>query len=235
MVPATRCVALPKGVPLGAGAMSFVNPLTAIALVQQARKNGHRTAVSAAAGGALGRMIRAQGALQGLTILNVVRRAAQAEALRAEGVRYVLATDEPNFDADLAKLCRDTGCRLALDPVAGATTGRLASALQPGCEIVIYGGLSDEPLALSPDTLTYNQLSVRGFWLSKWLEGRSLPQVIRMTGQVMKALRGGFAESRVSRIIPLEQATVAPAIYAEAMSAGKVLIQIGKEDLGLPL
>jgi NADPH:quinone reductase-like Zn-dependent oxidoreductase len=232
-VPANRCVALPRDAALGAGAMSFVNPLTAIALVQEARRARHTSAISVAAGGALGRMIRARAATEGLEIINVVRRESQAAELRAEGARHVLATEAADFDARLAELCRQLGCRLAFDPVAGDTTRRLADALEPGGEVVLYGALSGQPLVLNPDAVLYKQITVRSFWLSRWLEGRSLFQMIRLTGQVTKALQGGFAESRVTRILPLERATEAPALYASAMSAGKVLIQIGTEPLGL--
>jgi NADPH:quinone reductase-like Zn-dependent oxidoreductase len=38
---AARCLALPADMPLGPAAMSFVNPLTAVALVRTARRGGH--------------------------------------------------------------------------------------------------------------------------------------------------------------------------------------------------
>jgi NADPH:quinone reductase-like Zn-dependent oxidoreductase len=99
-------VALPRDAALGAGAMSFVNPLTAIALVHEARRARHASAISAAAGGALGRMIRARAATEGLEIINVVRREEQAAALRAEGAAHVVATEAADFDSRLAELCR---------------------------------------------------------------------------------------------------------------------------------
>jgi NADPH2:quinone reductase len=58
---AARCIAMPGDMPLGPAAMSFVNPLTAIALVSTARRGRHRAAISTAGGGALGRMIEARG------------------------------------------------------------------------------------------------------------------------------------------------------------------------------
>jgi NADPH:quinone reductase-like Zn-dependent oxidoreductase len=49
VVEASRAIQLPAGVSLGSGAMSAVNPLTAIALVSLAR--GHSAVVSTGAGG----------------------------------------------------------------------------------------------------------------------------------------------------------------------------------------
>jgi NADPH:quinone reductase-like Zn-dependent oxidoreductase len=86
--------------PLGPAAMSFVNPLTAIALVRNRAARRHGSAISTAAGGALGRMIEARARiLQGLKIINVVRRAEQAEEMRAEGVRpRPVDRRDPDFD-----------------------------------------------------------------------------------------------------------------------------------------
>lgn len=235
VVPATRCVPLPASVPAGAGAMSFVNPLTAIALIDTATRGRHRAAISTAAGGALGRMIRARGQQKGVAIIDIVRRQEQAEALRAEGAQHVLATEAADFDAALADLCTRLDCRLAFDAVAGEMTSRLAEALQPGGEILGYGELSGEPARVNPATMTFKGLTLRGFWLTRWSAEKSFIRQLLLTRQVLGALRGGFAESRVARVVPLEEGAMAPSIYADSMSSGKVLISTGAEDLGLAL
>lgn len=235
VVPATPCVPLPASVPAGAGAMSFVNPLTAIALIDTATRGRHQAAISTAAGGALGRMIRARGQQKGVAIIDIVRRQEQAEALRADGTRHVLATEAADFDAALSDLCARLDCRLAFDAVAGEMTARLAEALQPGGEILTYGELSGEPARVNPATMTFKGLTVRGFWLTRWSSEKSLLRQVLLTRQVLGALRGGFAETRVARIVPLDAGVMAPSIYAQNMSAGKILISTGAEDLGLDL
>lgn len=231
---AARCIALPKDTALGPAAMSFVNPLTALALVRIARKGGHWSAVSTAAGGALGRMIRARARQQGLKIVNVVRRTEQADALRAEGVRHVLSTDRPDFDAALKETCRALRCRMAFDAVGGDLTGRLVQALGRKSEVLVYGALALQPVALHPGTMIFKSATVRGFWLSEWLPSRSFPEQLLMARQATKALRGGFAESRVAGVHDLADGPAALETYAGAMSAGKVLIATGAEPLGLP-
>jgi NADPH2:quinone reductase len=116
---AARCLALPEDMPLGPAAMSFVNPLTAVALVRTARRGGHWSAISTAGGGALGRMIEARGKQQGLKIINVVRRSDQAEEMRASGVRHVLVSDAPISTRRCPALCRELRCRMAFDAVGG--------------------------------------------------------------------------------------------------------------------
>jgi NADPH:quinone reductase-like Zn-dependent oxidoreductase len=233
VVEASRAIPLPAGVSLGAGAMSAVNPLTAIALLAIARKGGHRTVVSTGAGGQLGRMIRARARDKGVTVINVVRRSAQAAAIRAEGARHVLATEDPGFDAELAQLCRDLRCRIAFDAVGGSLTYRLAEALRPQSEILVYGALEQAAVQLHPGTMIFREVTVRGFWLSKWLPRKPLPVLLWHAREATLALKAGFAVSEVARIVPMEEALAGLAAYAGAMSAGKTLIRLSEDDLGV--
>jgi NADPH:quinone reductase-like Zn-dependent oxidoreductase len=233
VVEASRAIPLPSGVSLGTGAMSAVNPLTAIALVSLARKGGHGAVVSTGAGGQLGRMIRKRARAKGIKVINVVRRAEQVARLEAEGARHVLNSSDARFDEDLAQLCRDLRCRMALDAVGGDMTGRLAEALGPRSQILVYGALDQAPIRLHPGTMIFREVTVSGFWLSKWLPRKSLPEMLWQAREATQALKGGFAVSEVARVVPIEQASEGIAAYAGAMSAGKTLIRLSDEDLGV--
>jgi NADPH2:quinone reductase len=152
---AARCLALPEDMPLGPAAMSFVNPLTAVALVRTARRGRHWSAISTAGGGALGRMIEARAKEQGLKIINIVRRSEQAEEMRAGGVRHVLASDAADFDEELSALCRQLRCRMAFDAVGGTLTGQLVEAMGRRSEVLVYGALAIEPVTLNPGTMIF--------------------------------------------------------------------------------
>ncbi len=224
VVPANRCVPLPKGMSAETGAMTFVNPLCAIALVETAQRDGHTAVVSTAAGGALGQMIRMRAQEKGIAVIDIVRRSAQAQALREAGAQHVLASDAEGFDRDLRDVCAQLGCRMAFDAVGGEMTGQLAEALEPNGEILVYGELSGKASRCNPATLTFKELTVRGFWLTRWSERQSFLRQLRLTRQIMAALRGGFAASKVNTVVPLSKGVNAPALYAMNMSAGKVLI-----------
>lgn len=233
VVASSRAIPLPKGVSLGAGAMSAVNPLTAIALVSLARKGGHGAVVSTGAGGQLGRMIRKRAKDKGIKVINVVRRAEQVAALQAEGARHVLNSSDARFDGDLAQICRNLRCRMGFDAVGGTMTGRLAQALGPRSQILVYGALDHASVTLNPGTMIFREVTVSGFWLSKWLPRKPLPVMLWHAREATLALKGGFAVSDVARIVPLAQAAEGIAAYAGAMSAGKTLIALSDDDLGV--
>jgi NADPH:quinone reductase-like Zn-dependent oxidoreductase len=232
-VPAAQAIPLPAGVSLGSGAMSAVNPLTAIALVSLARKGGHGAVVSTGAGGQLGRMIRKRAKDKGVKVINIVRRAEQVATLQAEGARHVLNSTDARFDADLAQLCRDLRCRMAFDAVGGQMTGRLAEALGPRSQILLYGALDQAAVTLHPGTVIFKEVTVSGFWLSKWLPRKPLPLMLWHAREATLALKGGFAVSQVARIVDLDDAQGGIAAYADAMSAGKTLIRLSGDDLGV--
>ena len=231
-VPASQCIPLPADVPLGAGAMAMVNPLTAYAFARIARAEGHWSLVSTAAGGALGAMIRRACKARGVKVINIVRTEEQRQWLEAERA-IVLDMTAEGFDAALAEACKRYRCRLALDAVGGDMTFRLVEALPANSTVLLYGGLAGKAAAVHPGTMIFRQSTVRGFWLTRWLGKRSLPEMLWITRQVSKGLSDTFATERVAAILPLDEATDAPARYASQMSAGKVLIAPGEADLGL--
>ncbi|OAN70640.1 hypothetical protein A8B78_04080 [Jannaschia sp. EhC01] len=233
VVPASRVLPLPKTMGLGVGASSFVNPLTAMALVGEVRRAKQWSAISTAAGGALGAMIRRRAKEKGVKIINVVRKDAQVDALKAEGARFVLNETASDFDAELAELCKDLRCRMAFDAVGGTLTFRIGQALRSGGQIIVYGGLSGAPVSIHSGTMIFKGLSVKGFWLSQWLARKSAPELLLMTRQVTKSLQSGFAQTHVARHVPLELAADAPSAYASNMSGGKILISTGAYPLGL--
>ena len=88
-----RCVPLIDSIDDEAGAMLIVNPLTAWALMDTARRGGHRAFVQTAAASALGRMLLRLSLHFGVEGVHIVRREEQAELLRSLGARHVLNSE----------------------------------------------------------------------------------------------------------------------------------------------
>ncbi|MBM4018642.1 MAG: zinc-binding dehydrogenase [Planctomycetes bacterium] len=224
---ARRCIPLRKELTLEQGAMMVVNPWTAWALVDVARRRGHRAAVHTAAAGALGRMLVRLGLRLGFPIIHIVRRAEQAEALRGLGARAVLVSSDGDFDARLAEACRTLGATVAFDAVAGEMTGRVLAAMPPGSTAIVYGSLSEGPVTANASQFIYEDKRIEGFWLSRWAAGRGLVGRARLAMGLQKHLATDFA-TEVRARVPLEQAAEAIEDYRRHMTGGKVLIIPGE-------
>src|SRR5690349_20055282 len=83
-------VELPDDVSTAEGAALFVNPLTALAMVETMRAENHSALVHTAAAPNLGQMLVRICAADSIGLVNIVRRAEQAQVLRDRAAVHVL-------------------------------------------------------------------------------------------------------------------------------------------------
>jgi NADPH2:quinone reductase len=84
-VDASLCLELPDGIPATAGASSFVNPMTALGMVETMRLENHTALVHTAAASNLGQMLNRLCIAEQIPLVNIVRRHEQEELLRSAG------------------------------------------------------------------------------------------------------------------------------------------------------
>jgi NADPH:quinone reductase-like Zn-dependent oxidoreductase len=222
---AQLCIPLRRDVELEQAAMMLVNPLSAWALVDIARRAGHRAVVQTAAASALGRMLVRLGQRFSLTVVNIVRRSEQVETLRALGVTpdHVLNSTDNDFDQRLKETCHRLNATLGFDAVGGEMTGRMLRAMPRGSRALVYGDLSLESCRIDSSSLIFEGKKVDGFWLSEWLRHRSLLRQLMLTRQVQNLLAIEL-KSDVQGRFPLEAIGLAISRYSANMSGGKVLL-----------
>ena len=225
-----RCIPLRKEVTLEQGATALVNPLSAWAMIDLARRGDHRAVVQTAAAGALGRMLLRLGQRFGLAIVNIVRRPEQVELLRSLGSEHVLSTHQPDFDEQLREVCRQLKVTLALDAVAGEMTGRLLQAMPRRSQVMVYGALSNSASQLNPGHLIFKQQQLRGFWLTAWKPRFGMWGML-YAGWKVQQLLGKELQTEVQARFRLEEAIQGLETYVSGMTRGKVLFVPGNSLL----
>ena len=95
---ASSCLVLPPGTSAKEGASSFVNPLTALGMVETMRSEGHTALVHTAAASNLGQMLPNR-VVSRITsgLVNVVRKQEHMDLLRAIGAQHVCNTSASTF------------------------------------------------------------------------------------------------------------------------------------------
>ena len=88
---------LPAGATPTEGASCFVNPLTALGMVETMRREGHKALVHTAAASNLGQMLVKICLEDGVDLVNIVRSAQQAKILTDIGAKYVVDSSAANF------------------------------------------------------------------------------------------------------------------------------------------
>lgn len=131
---ATSCIVLPENTTAAEGASCFVNPLTALCMVETMKREGHQALVHTAAASNLGQMLQKLCLKDGIALVNIVRSDAQAATLRAIGATHVCNSTSPGFQEALTQALVDTGATIAFDATGGGT---LASSLLSCMEAAI--------------------------------------------------------------------------------------------------
>jgi NADPH:quinone reductase-like Zn-dependent oxidoreductase len=214
---------LDDAVSLEQGAMSVVNPLTAVALIDIAKKAGHKMVINTAAASALGQMMHRLGQQEGVAVVGIVRRAAQVEQLKQQGMTHILNSSDADFAQQLRDLCHQQNIRLAFDAIAGDSPLTLLAVMPAHSRVTVYGGLSQQAVQIDPTGLIFQDKVVDGFWLTPWVGQKSLVQNFFMWRRAQKLMLSAL-KTEVRACFGLPEVQQAVQLYEAEMSGGKVLI-----------
>ena len=216
---------LNKSLSLEQGAMSIINPLTASAFIDIAKKGGHEAIMLTAAASSLGKMVNNLGRNEGIQLINIVRNDAEGDLLKALGADIVLNSSEAGFDQQLHDICHQTNTRLAFDAVAGPLTNQLLKAMPPNSKVTVFSALSKQAVEASPDQLIFEGKMIDSFWLGPWLSKQNIIKMMMLWRRAQKQIPGHL-KSEVRRIYPLEDVREAIHDYTNNMSGGKILLRM---------
>jgi NADPH:quinone reductase-like Zn-dependent oxidoreductase len=210
-------------------ASCFVNPLTALGMVETMRREGHTALVHTAAASNLGQMLNKICLKDGVELVNIVRSDAQAKILKDIGAKWIVDSSKPGFMDELIAALVATGATLAFDAIGG---GPLAGQILTGMEaaanqrsgaaysrygsnvykqVYIYGGLDTGPTVLNRAFgLTWG---LGGWLLTPFLAKIGLAEMQRLRQRVADELKTTFASHYTAEI------SLAEALRPEIMVA----------------
>lgn len=231
-VAAVGALLLPEGVTAVEGAAAFINPLTALGMIETMRDEGFSALVHTAAASTLGQMLCRLCQQDGIGLVNIVRRPEQIELLRAIGAEHICDSGSDSFTDDLVAAIRATGATLGFDATGGGTlASQILHAMEqaivpnPGYQhygssirkkVLIYGTLDASPLQLLRN---YGLAWDLGGWLVFHFLERIGPERLEALKQRIAAeLKTSFVLS-YSHVISLEQACDPDILRAAARRA----------------
>jgi len=214
-VDTSLCLELPDGTLAIEGASAFVNPMTALGMIETMRLEDHVALVHTAAASNLGQMLNRLCIEEQVPLVSIVRRPEQEELLRAAGARYVCNSESAAFMAELTAALKETRATLAFDAVGG---GKLASQILSCMEaaasatagsysrygssvrkqVYIYGSLDRGPTEL---TRNYGMAwGIGGWLLTPFLQRIGLEGIGRLRDRVAAGLKTTFASSYTAEV-----------------------------------
>ncbi len=214
-VDAALCLPLLDGHTAKDGASCFVNPLTALCMLETMSMEGHSALVHTAAASNLGQMLNRICQADGVELVNIVRKEEQATLLRDMGAKYVVDSSSANFMAELTDAVHAAGASLAFDATGGGT---LASSILSCMEAAaartpraysIYGSVKHKQVYLYGGLDTSATTLNRGYGMAWGVGGWLLPNFLakagmevagRLRSRVAKELKTNFASHYTNEI-----------------------------------
>ncbi|MDQ1458747.1 MAG: NADPH:quinone reductase [Actinomycetota bacterium] len=214
-VDASQCLELPQGTPAAVGASAFVNPLTALGMVETMRREGHSGLVHTAAASNLGQMLNRLCIEEHIPLVNIIRRPEQEDILRDLGATHVCNSTSASFTQDLIHALTETAATLAFDAIGGGTlVGRILSSMEAALmasagqysrygstthkQVYIYGGLDQEPTVLRRNFGT--SWGIGGWLLTPFLQSVGPEVAQQLRARVASGLETTFASSYTKEV-----------------------------------
>ena len=243
-VRAADCLVLPEGATAADGASCFVNPLTALGMVETMRLEGHTALVHTAAASNLGQMLNKICLMDGVGLVNIVRSPAQAALLRELGAAHVVDSSSPAFTDELTKALSATGATLAFDAIGGGRlSGQILTCMEAALsqnattysrygspvhkQVYIYGGLDTRPTEL--DREFGMAWGIGGWLVMAFLQKIGQQAAQRLRDRVAAELKTTFASHYTAEISLAEALQLdVIAAYAKRATGEKYLINPNK-------
>lgn len=229
-----------EGVSSRDAASCFVNPLTALGMVETMRLEGYEGLVHTAAASNLGQMLLKICLNDGVPLVNVVRKPEQAELLRSLGAKHVCDSSQDSFVSDLTAAIQECKAYLAFDATGGGLLAdQLLSSMEAAAvasmpeysrygstqhkQVYIYGGLERSPTTLKR---SYGMAwSLGGWLLTPFMQKVGPVKVAELRQRVADEIHTTFASS-YTREVSLADALTLEVLhdYAQQATGKKTLV-----------
>ena len=243
---AAMCLELPEGTTPAQGASCFVNPLTALGMVETMKLEGHTALVHTAAASNLGQMLNKLCLEDGVPLVNIVRRKEQVELLEKIGAVHVCDSSAPGFKSDLIAALTTTGATIAFDATGGGRlAGQILACMEKAAnasatefsrygstthkQVYIYGGLDRSPTQL--DRNFGMAWGVAGWLLTPFLQKVGFEAGQALRARVASGITTTFA-SHYTKEVSLVEALSLDSIarYGRQATGEKYLIDPNKDS-----
>ena len=221
-------IPLPAGIDVRQAAMLRSGPATAGLMLRDYvdLKSGD-WAIQNVGNSAVGTCFAQLAGARGIRTLNIVRREESgAHLLDIPGA--VVIEHSGGLTPELKQMVEEATSgepvRLGLDAIAGPATDAIAQCLANGATLLNYGVLSKEPCQIYGGHLHFRNITMRGFWVSQWLQQATPAAIQELYGGLATQMDAGVLHMAVGAEYEFEQIKDAAAHAARESRDGKILI-----------
>lgn len=217
---------LPDNIDLVQASMLRINPVTAWRFLHDYLdlREGEWIAQNAANSG-VGRCLLQLAPKLNVKTLNFVRRPELIPELKALGATEVFLDNDEGIAAAQA-LVGSSLPRLAANAVGGDSALRLMDLLGARGTLVTYGAMSRRSLKVPNKFLIFKDLTLRGLWVTKWLESASHAEIYSVLRPLAEMMTDGTLVQPVAEVVPLRDFKRAIELAQTDARGGKVVLDL---------
>lgn len=222
---AAGLVPVPDAIPDETAAQLVSMPFSTITLLDFLDVKEGDWIVQNAANGAVGRMLAQLGAARGVNVLGLVRRTAGVEELREQGIDAVVATDQADWEDQVAALTGGAPIVAGVDSVGGASAGQVLSLLAENGTLVAFGAMNSPIMEIASSDVIFKQATVKGFWGSKVIPRLDATTRTALFGELFQRLSDGTLTLPVAAVFDAGDISAAVQASNTPGRVGKVLLR----------
>jgi len=187
---------VPNDIELEYLASISVNPATAYRLINDfAKLKEGDVIIQNGANSMVGFSVIQLAKARNIKTVNIIRpRPKEGETIeRLKGLGgHIVVTDEylQNNPVKFKQLLSDIPKpKLALNCVGGETVTEMSRLLDNNGVLVTYGGMSRKPVTIPTRLFIFNNIQLRGFWMTRWYHESSEAEKVEMFNELYKQVR----------------------------------------------
>ncbi|ODM94007.1 Trans-2-enoyl-CoA reductase, mitochondrial [Orchesella cincta] len=204
-------IKIPSNIPLASAATISVNPCTAYRLLNdfESLKPGD-CVIQNGGNSAVGQAVIQLCREFGLKCVSLVRPRDDFKALKARLIGLGNSDTTVITDDELRSSMKGLRAQLGLNCVGGKSATEILRVLEPSRTMVTYGGMSRQPVIIPTSHLIFNDIKIKGFWMTRWNGENSIESRSKMLNEIASLMS-------TTKFLPPEHKFVPLAKYREAL------------------
>lgn len=222
-LPAKQVIPMPDAMSFEVGCQAFVNPVTAVAMVNKSSLKAGEWVLITAGASAFGKFAIQVAKGKGIKVACTVRRDGQKEYLKGLGADLVVNTEKENLKKVVSGKIKES-VSAVFDAVGGELGAQAFSCLKPKGKMYVFGVLSLQKMPLDTGAMIFKETTIEGFWLSSILQQASNGERASLYKETQEFLMRDDSKADIAGKFPLTEIKSAIKAYNKPGRNGKILL-----------
>jgi len=222
-LPAKQVIPMPEGMSFEVACQAFVNPVTAVAMVNKSELKAGEWLLLTAGASAFGKFTIQVAKARGIKVACTVRHDEQKSYLANLGADLVINTEKEDLRKVITKAVGE-GVSAVFDAVGGELGAKALNCIKPLGTMYVFGALSMQNMPINSGTMIFKEITIEGFWLSGVLQRISKEERAKLYQETQGFLMSDDSTAEVAEKFPLTEVKAAIEAYNKPGRNGKILL-----------